>query len=109
MPDIFRDLLFIHSDSAHEVAGRPEMHAPVFFAKILVTVEYLYCAPAFQEADQKAHALIRWYFKNLVNVIFLDICLSKESMPSLPLPVYYTPSIAIEYGSPAQSTEVSFD
>ncbi|MCK9183668.1 MAG: hypothetical protein M0P13_12435 [Fibrobacteraceae bacterium] len=86
MTAIFHDLIFILSDGAYEIAGRQEMHAPVFFAEILVPVEYLYCAPAFQEADHKAHALIRWYF-NQVDVILLDVTLNYRQV----LPFAKTP------------------
>jgi len=52
------------------------MQAPVFFAKILMTVEYLHRAPAFQKADHKAPTLIRWYFKNQKDVILLYVTLN---------------------------------
>lgn len=38
-----------------------------------MTVEYLYCTLAFQEANNKTDTLIRRNFKNLMDVVFLDV------------------------------------
>ncbi|MCK9182608.1 MAG: hypothetical protein M0P13_06995, partial [Fibrobacteraceae bacterium] len=41
----------------------------------------------FQEADRKAHSLIRWYFKNKMDVILLDVTLNYRQV----LPFAKTP------------------
>jgi hypothetical protein len=97
---MFYGLPFIHSDRdpAFQKRQQSSRSDPIVFLKAIlpdVTLKHRQMLRFAKTPDHVADIKID---------ISLHLPVSKESMPSSPFPVYYTPSIAIEYGSPTHST-----